>query len=513
MEIANSPFTMSEFDSEPFSTGRIYTYSITNLDPGGGYSYYFEAYDQHNGFAGGDGVTGKPGPIVNGVLLTAPNGDEQWYANQDYEISWEFEGSFDSFDLEYSTNNGTDWNSVTTGLDYSLSSYIWTIPNSPSANCLVRVIGNYSTSSIQDESDAVFEILEPIDPPNSFSLISPNNVTLASLTPTFEWNATTDPDGNSISYDLWYATNPDFINKVTVDDLTTNSYTPTVPLNDNSIYYWKVKAVDGDGQVTWCTEVDWYFDINLANNAPNTFTLSAPTNGNSTNTTMPTFEWSSSYDVDPGDEITYTLWVGTNYKFLPGTFMEHENIAGESYTLTDPLNTSTYYYWKVKAVDTEGASTWCIQTNWWFLTPVCTPITPCVISDDQLVCENTIPNPLEVTTIPTAGIETINFQWQNSLDNNIWDDISGELTTTYQPPSISQNTYYRLTVSANNTCNTIYSNTIEISIPTTLSVTITDNQSLCVDNQASAITSNTTGGKGTYQYQWQKLETDWVNVD
>lgn len=506
-ELSNSPFTMIEFDSEPFSTGRIYTYSITNLDPGSGYSYYFEAYDQHNGFAGGSGIIGTPGPVVNGVILSSPNGGEQWYANQEYDITWDFEGNFDSFELEYSTDNGGNWNSLATGIDYAVSSYSWTIPNEPSATCLVKIVGNYGTSIVVDESDALFEILEPIDPPSDFSLISPHLVVLSNLTPTFEWASSTDPDGNGITYELWYATNPDFINKVVIQTLSTTSYTPTTSLYDNTLYYWKVKAIDGDGQVTWCTEQDWYFIVNFANNAPNAFTLSAPTNGNLTSTTLPTFEWSGSFDVDPEDVITYTLWVGTNYEFLSGTFVEYSSIPEEQYTLPTPLSTTTYYYWKVKAVDAAGAETWSIQTNWWFETPNCVPVIPGNIAINQTICYGDIPEPIVKTDLPSGGDGIFSYQWQESIDNVTWVDIDGASDDTLQPDNLQQTTYFRVAVSSSGGCDAMYSNSVEIAVlPRLDGGFISQDQTICYGSLSDTLRfiNYPNGGEGVYTYQWQQ---------
>ncbi|NCQ19671.1 MAG: hypothetical protein GW805_15255, partial [Ignavibacteria bacterium] len=58
------------------------------------------------------------------------------------------------------TNNGTNWNSVLTSTPASAGSFVWTIPNTPSTNCKVR-ISDVTNSSFADASDNVFSIILP----------------------------------------------------------------------------------------------------------------------------------------------------------------------------------------------------------------------------------------------------------------------------------------------------------------------------------------------------------------
>jgi hypothetical protein len=59
--------------------------------------------------------------------------------------------------IEFSTDDGANWSDViaSSGNTYS---YSWTVPNTPSMQCLVR-IGDAADPSLSDVSDAVFSIL------------------------------------------------------------------------------------------------------------------------------------------------------------------------------------------------------------------------------------------------------------------------------------------------------------------------------------------------------------------
>ena len=63
VEITNSP--MTEFNSDPFTSGRIYTYTQINLQAGTDYTYSFEARDVNNNQASGVATFTQSGPIVN----------------------------------------------------------------------------------------------------------------------------------------------------------------------------------------------------------------------------------------------------------------------------------------------------------------------------------------------------------------------------------------------------------------------------------------------------------------
>jgi hypothetical protein len=95
--------------------------------------------------------------IVPLVTVTAPNGGESWLANSQHNITWTSQIITD-VSIEYSTDNGSNWISVISSTPASGGSYSWTVPYTPSAQCLVRIsdAGNPTTN---DVSDNVFTIL------------------------------------------------------------------------------------------------------------------------------------------------------------------------------------------------------------------------------------------------------------------------------------------------------------------------------------------------------------------
>jgi hypothetical protein len=76
-------------------------------------------------------------PLPGTLTLTAPAVGDNWIVGTSRNITWT-EQNVGSVDLAYSTNGGTNWISIATAVE-NVTSHPWTIPNTPSATCKVRV--------------------------------------------------------------------------------------------------------------------------------------------------------------------------------------------------------------------------------------------------------------------------------------------------------------------------------------------------------------------------------------
>lgn len=90
--------------------------------------------------------------------------------------------------------------------------------------------------------------------PNAFSLQSVSNSTATSLNPTLNWDAATDPDGDNVKYTVYLDTleSPE---KIVASNISETSFTVTDTLIDNTPYYWKVMASDGNGGTTFSSSI------------------------------------------------------------------------------------------------------------------------------------------------------------------------------------------------------------------------------------------------------------------
>jgi hypothetical protein len=98
--------------------------------------------------------------IKGALLLTSPNGTENWIVGSTHNITWTRTGSVLLIKLEYSTDSGSSYpagNTIIGSLDASLGTYNWTIPDAISSQVRVKVTDT-SDSTVYDASNANFTI-------------------------------------------------------------------------------------------------------------------------------------------------------------------------------------------------------------------------------------------------------------------------------------------------------------------------------------------------------------------
>ncbi|MBN1232527.1 MAG: T9SS type A sorting domain-containing protein [Candidatus Coatesbacteria bacterium] len=87
-----------------------------------------------------------------------PNGGETFYVDSTYAIRWSSEGSYTSnVNLFYSTDSGASWLNIASNVPDN-GQYSWTVPNTPSVNCRVKVKDVNDTGEHGDTSDNNFTI-------------------------------------------------------------------------------------------------------------------------------------------------------------------------------------------------------------------------------------------------------------------------------------------------------------------------------------------------------------------
>jgi uncharacterized protein (TIGR02145 family) len=129
-------------------------------------------------------------PPIGTLDITAPDGGETWYRGTTQTITWTKSGSFTlGFDLQYSANGGSSWNTIANGIPVSSTSYPWSIPTDiPSSNQYrIKIIGYYNCSlSTTNMSANNFTIKDPfitVTAPNggeTWAIGSQKNITWTS---------------------------------------------------------------------------------------------------------------------------------------------------------------------------------------------------------------------------------------------------------------------------------------------------------------------------------------------
>jgi hypothetical protein len=217
----------------------------------------------------------------------------------------------------------------------------------------------------------------PNQPPNvSCDPVPASNATEIAVNTTLSWGCTTDPDGDSVSCDVYLGTASDPPLVATVPD---SSYTPPSALAEGTRYYWRIEARDEHGAVA--ASPVWHFDTVTApplNDPPSVPALPiTPEDGASVIGVTTLLTWSGGEDPD-GDPVSHLVRCGTAN---PPPDLRTVSVRS---TLSPTLAFSTTYYWQIVARDDHGHDT--PGPIWSFSTlgaPNQTPTAPCNLSPDD----------------------------------------------------------------------------------------------------------------------------------
>lgn len=198
--------------------------------------------------------------------------------------------------------------------------------------------------------------------PNKPVISAPvNNLLCINNVVQFQWEAATDPDGDTVSYQLQLATNNQFTENVqNSSNIAGTSY--QFSLSKGVAYYWRVKTFDSKGLSSeYSNMFQFYTEGDGGSNhlpfAPN---IVSPKLNQIIQTNATILEWTAS-DVD-NDALTYDVYFGT---VNPPAAKVAENLSTKTFNVT--LNSSTAYYWKILVKDGKGGisigQTWNFKTD------------------------------------------------------------------------------------------------------------------------------------------------------
>ena len=168
--------------------------------------------------------------ITSSVELTYPIGGESLVPGESEYIRWDTHQS-GSISIQYSSNGGNNWNTITSNAQASNRYYIWTVPNDVTANALIRI----NSSNNSSQSSAPFTI---IDVPNNLSIYwpCPDSINVS-------WNSVS----NATSYEV------SMLGQRYMDSIFTTSSTNIWIINPNpnvtdSWFSVKAKINNGKGR-------------------------------------------------------------------------------------------------------------------------------------------------------------------------------------------------------------------------------------------------------------------------
>jgi hypothetical protein len=167
--------------------------------------------------------------IANDAMeVVYPIGGEGFVPGEVQTIRWDAIDNGSNFDIDYSTDNGSSWTTVFTGIASFLRHYNWTIPNTISGRCRLRITRN----GLSKQSPAEFSIMQ-----------TPENLKIDFACPDtmqISWA----PDPNATHYQVFKLGNK-FMDSIAT---TTDTFFQFVGLNIAEEHWFSAKAFNASNQ-------------------------------------------------------------------------------------------------------------------------------------------------------------------------------------------------------------------------------------------------------------------------
>jgi len=221
--------------------------------------------------------------------------------------------------------------------------------------------------------------------PEAVSLLLPvNNATVTPVDISFAWS----PNSNASFYRIQISKSPDFSTNVTTTDNIKNLSTIRNQLDPSSTYYWRVRATNTSGNGPY--SAIGMFKTGSLSQIPERPLLISPKSNSLGITISPHLFWS-----EVPNTKNYRLQVSTQSTFST-ILIDQSNLTTTSLQLSK-LNENTLYYWRVRASNDFGNSSYSISGS--FTT----------VSFDTIPAVTILKRPAHNTTVNPVGIR---LEWE-----------------------------------------------------------------------------------------------------
>lgn len=212
--------------------------------------------------------------------------------------------------------------------------------------------------------------------------------------------------------------------------------------------------------------------------------------------------------IPTGGENWYTyIWQSSTDS------LTWNNIVGQTSQNLQPV-TLFQTTWYKRIVNSNA----CSNTSMPIKITVLPPITNNGINGNQTICYGAQPNTI-IGIKPTGGQEGVyTYIWQDSSATSGWNNITGATDTSYTPPILFANRYFRRLVSSGPCIGEQTSVSAIVTIivnPFISNNVISQNQTICESGVPALVNGITpSGGNGVYSYQWQISadSVNWTNI-
>ena len=293
------------------------------------------------------------------VTVDIPNGGEEWTVGETHQILWTAEDYLviNSDSVFYSIDNGTNWTFIASHPG-NPQSCDWTIPNTLSEECLVKVIVyDGGDNSASDESDAVFTIQADTSPP-TVEVVVPNG---GENWGTFQWHTIswTADDNVGVSGDSVYYSINDGVDWTLIASHTGNpqSCSWPVPNTPSTQCLVKVKVIDTSNNYAEDISDDnftiFYQELLIINGDFETgdFTGWTVTGPHSANVIQHQGSWCGHIHIDPG----HPGWSHPpNYRW---------EMVSQSIFITEVADSLNFYMEVSGSSYHDGGSVWIMDAD------------------------------------------------------------------------------------------------------------------------------------------------------
>jgi hypothetical protein len=266
------------------------------------------------------------------LTVMAPDGGENWEGGTTQNITWNSTGAISNVKIEYSINNGGTWNTAAASTAND-GSYNWTVPNTPSSQCIVRISDTAGPAA--DSSNAIFTILEQ----RTITVTTPDGGENweGNYSQTITWNSTGNIANVAIEYSINGGSTWD---TAVASTANTGSYNWTVPNTPSNNCLVKISDTAGPASDT----SNGVFTIE----EQRTLTVTAPDGGEIwPRRSTQTITWNSTGNVG-NVEIYYSTDGGSAWILITGSTA---NNGSYQWTLPNESSDQTNCLVKIAALD------------------------------------------------------------------------------------------------------------------------------------------------------------------
>lgn len=164
---------------------------------------------------------------------------------------------------------------------------------------------------------------------------------------------------------------------------TTTSWLVSPSLEDNTWYYWRARAYDGNTFSPWVSDS---FFVNTVNNAPVAANPVYPATGASVGSLQPLLQFRNGDDVD-GDGISHVIEIYSDATLTilvtSSPDLTQSDTGFITWQVGSALTDGNPYYWQVVTTDEHGVSTISAASDFLVSASNGTPAAPALVAPEQ----------------------------------------------------------------------------------------------------------------------------------